>query len=446
MPVYSSHLLQYEDLKLGERFREERQRRGLKLRDLARKVGISAARLSQIENERHVPSLRQALAIAEALALPPRTLLPPDVRLPYQIARASEVRSGPPRQVRLKSPHKGGVVHHHEFWPVADRFIGRHLETVLGRIHQVAGNNRYFCCHHEEEFLFVLKGSLEFLCRTPDGLVREELRRGDCITFRSDMPHCLTSLEPEPAETIHVLASESAPVETGFDRLSWDQSAFLAPDGSTDASQQFSEKLKALREAHGWTVAQVASVAGLSERQLQRIESGERAVPFRTILPLARAFGKPLGELIGQTADRGPYHFVQRSDAIASIPSRARRTPVELPSAPRSKTCQPLASGFPARHMYPYLVRLLQVDVETLTMHEHHGHEFIYVLGGELELTTYAQDKQVTEVLRPGDSCYLDSSVPHLVRGENRNPYSQTTAEVIDVFWSPLGENYLFGE
>jgi quercetin dioxygenase-like cupin family protein len=96
--------------------------------------------------------------------------------------------------------------------------------------------------------------------------------------------------------------------------------------------------------------------------------------------------------------------------------------------------------------MYPYLVRLLQVDVETLTMHEHHGHEFIYVLGGELELTTYAQDKQVTEVLRPGDSCYLDSSVPHLVRGVNRNPYSETTAEVIDVFWSPLGEHYLFEE
>jgi len=32
------------------------------------------------------------------------------------------------------------------------------------------------------------------------------------------------------------------------------------------------------------------------------------------------------------------------------------------------------------------------------------------------------------------------------VRGVNRNPYSETTAEVIDVFWSPLGENYLFGE
>ena len=94
------------------------------------------------------------------------------------------------------------------------RLREQHREQVLGRIHQVSGHNRHFCFHHEEEFLFVLKGSLEFLCKTPEGLVREELRRGDCITFRSDMPHSLSSLEPEPADTIHVLASESAPVET----------------------------------------------------------------------------------------------------------------------------------------------------------------------------------------------------------------------------------------
>ena len=48
------------------------------------------------------------------------------------------------------------------------------------------------------------------------------------------------------------------------------------------------------------------------------------------------------------------------------------------------------------------------------------------------------------DVLHAGDSCYIDSTVPHLLRSWTRNPYSETSAEVIDVFWCPLGESYLF--
>ena len=44
----------------------------------------------------------------------------------------------------------------------------------------------------------------------------------------------------------------------------------------------------------------------------------------------------------------------------------------------------------------------------------HSGEEFMYVLEGQLEVTTYAEEKKVTEILRPGDSCYIDASVPHL--------------------------------
>lgn len=68
----------------------------------------------------------------------------------------------------------------------------------------------------------------------------------------------------------------------------------------------------------------------------------------------------------------------------------------------------------------------------------------LYVLEGQLELTTYAEDKRVTETLRAGDSCFLDSSVPHMLRGQTKNPYSETGATVLDVFYCPLGESYLF--
>lgn len=83
---------------------------------------------------------------------------------------------------------------------------------------------------------------------------------------------------------------------------------------------------------------------------------------------------------------------------------------------------------------------------ESVTLHEHHGQEFIYVLDGEVELVTRVGEEEIVEPLRPGDSVFLESSVPHLLRGRSRNPYAETSAQVIVVFWNPLGESYLFGQ
>ena len=72
-----------------------------------------------------------------------------------------------------------------------------------------------------------------------------------------------------------------------------------------------------------------------------------------------------------------------------------RRMPTDRENAPTPNVFYPLASGFPTRHMYPYLIRVRNVDTETLARHEHHGEEFMYVLEGQLEVTTYAEERQV---------------------------------------------------
>jgi transcriptional regulator with XRE-family HTH domain len=444
MPVYSSHLLQYDELKLGDRIREARQQQGITLRELADKLETSSARLSQIENDRLRLDLHEVLAFAAALNVPLDSLVPADAALPYHIERDADVRAHPARPTLLASPRTGGeIASPHSFWPLADLFVGRHLEPVLGRIGTMDEASLRFCYHDEEEFTFTLRGTLEFRIKTPAGERREELSRGDCVYFRSDLPHCFRSLEKEPAESLHVFCSPSASVGTGFERSSFRAIAYDG-NGPGDPRQQIGERLRLLRDIHGWSLERVARSAGVTERQLQRIERGERPMPLEAMLKLARAVGKPLRELIGLAPAREPYYVVQRSGEIPSIPSRKRRTRVERPSAPASKTCQPLVPGFPARDMYPYLLRMLNVELDTLTHHEHHGQEFIYVLEGELELMTYSKGEDVREVIRAGDSCYMDSTVPHLIRSWTRNPYSETSAEVIDVFWCSLGEAYLF--
>lgn len=445
MPVYSSHLLQYADLRLGDTIRQTRQGHGLTLRQLATRLRTSPARLSQIENERLRLTLEDVLQVAAALEVPVEALIPADVVRPYQITRDADLRSRPPQPTVFTGPDgRTGFRSPHQYWPLANLFVGRHLEPLLARIMPSTEGDRCFCYHHEEEFAFVLRGATEFRIKTPEGDRVERLERGDCVYFRSDLPHYFRSLEAEPADTIHVFCSPSMSTAGARD---WAQSRAIAytSDGASSPQQrQIGAKLTLLHEEHGWSLERVSRGAGLSESQVLAIERGERDIPLDAVLNLARAFGKPLRELIGLTVARQPYYFVRRSKDIPSIPSRIRRTPVERPHAPLSKTCQPLVAGFPAQEMYPYFLRMLNVELETLTLHEHNGQEFIYVLEGELELTTYAGNEEVHETLRAGDACYIDSSVPHLLRSWTRNPYSETSAEVLDVFWCPLGDTYLF--
>ena len=446
MPVYSSHLLHYEQLRLGERIREARQQSGMTLKQLAARVNTSAARLSQIENDRLHLDLDEVQVLTRALEIPLEALLPAEQTLPYQIVRAADSRATPIQPAVLGDKHGGSVVLPHGFWPLADLFVGRHLEPLLARIEPTDEHSFQFCHHHEEEFAFALRGRIEFRIKTPDGERRVELERGDCLHFRSDLPHGFRSLDDTPAESLHVICSSSASIRGGFDQAHFRAIAHNGDETSATLQQSAGDRLRLLRELHGWSIERVARAANLPERLVMRIERGDRAMPLEALLKLARALGKPLRELIGLTTMRQPYYVVQRSSEIPSILSRQRRTPVERPSAPPSKTCQPLVAGFPTKEMYPCFVRLLNVGLETLTLHEHHGQEFVYVLEGELELTTFSGSTQVHEVLRAGDSCYIDSTAPHLFRSWTRNPYSETSAEVLDVFWCPLGERYLFDE
>jgi transcriptional regulator with XRE-family HTH domain/uncharacterized cupin superfamily protein len=444
MPVYSSHLLRYEDLRVGERIREARQRHGVTLKALAALVATSPARLSQIENDRLGLDVQEVLTFAEALKVPLDSLIPPDQTLPYQIVRDADVRARPPRPTLLGSAHgHAPVTSPHGFWPLADLFVGRHLEPLLGRIQPCDADAVEFCYHDEEEFAFVLRGRIEFRIKTPHGERTEALQRGDCVYFRSDLPHGFRSLDAEPAESLHVISSSSTSTWGGFDRASY---RAMAHDdrGAADPRRHAGDRLRLLREGHGWSIERVAHAAGLTERLVVRIERGDRGMPLEALLKLARAFGRPLRELIGMTVASEPFYIVQRSGEIPSIANHRRRTPVERPSVPASKTCQPLIAGFPAKEMHPCFLRMLNVAPETLTLHEHHGQEFLYVLEGELELSTFSGRQEVHEVLRAGDACYFDSTVPHLFRSWTRNPYSETSAEVLDVFWCPLGEAYLF--
>lgn len=441
MPVFSSHLSDYHELDLGQRIRDERQRRKLTLGNVSRKAGISTARLSQIENGLVVPDFAVLIRIGSALGVCADALLPEERSFPFQITRDADLRAQPPRQSLVRA-ESGELERAHHFWPLADLFVGRHIEPLLGRIANTPESKLRYYYHDELEFAFVLKGEMEFRIRTPDGDAIERLHQGDSVIFRADLPHLVRSPTPELAESVHVFAGPSNTLPTAWDWYSPHARGFSI-DADNNKGDPAGRKLRVLREARGWSLEETAELAGLKARQLQQIENGKRPIPLDALMALTKAFGQPLRAFFGHLQDKAPYFSVSRGEDIRTLGHRLRRNTRFTREHERANRYYALVTDFNPRSLYPCIIEVPTGSTDVKPM-EHHGEEFIYVLEGQLELTTLAEDKEVTEVLRAGDSCFLDSSVPHALRGETKNPYSDTSATVLDVFWCPLGESYLF--
>jgi transcriptional regulator with XRE-family HTH domain/quercetin dioxygenase-like cupin family protein len=439
MPVFSSHLLNDPGVQVGQRIREERARRGLTLRELATQLEMSAAKLSNVETGKVSVDLGELSRVATALHVSVASLFPKTRLRHYYIKRAADVAAAPGVNRELTGPDGGPERHHNPVRPLADPFVGKHIEPVLAEIRPLDDKDVHFISHDHEEFVFVLLGEVETLLKTNDGIVKESLKAGDAMYFRSNLPHCHRSAGGNPAETINVIYSLRG-IDPHDSELGLPGRRYYRRGVYADASREASEKIALLRRTHGVTLAELASELNIGVRQLANIESGEKAPDVDLLLRVARRFRRPIEYFFATTLDAQPY-FIQRGGDLPSVTPRHRRVASDSVNA-SPNVFRPLAAGFAERGMHPFYVQVTAGPAQGKP-HEHHGQEFVYILNGELELVTYDGD-ETSEILRPGDALFLESSVPHLLRGYSRNPYASTYADLIAVFWSPLGEDYLF--
>lgn len=80
------------------------------------------------------------------------------------------------------------------------------------------------------------------------------------------------------------------------------------------------ERIRTLREQRAWSQEHLATVAGLSTRTLQRIESGA-AASKETCLALAAALEVPVGELTGDAPVDGIGGGSATAGATSRLPS-----------------------------------------------------------------------------------------------------------------------------
>ena len=63
------------------------------------------------------------------------------------------------------------------------------------------------------------------------------------------------------------------------------------------------QRIRALRLARGWSLDALAARSSLSPSTLSRIETGHRRIALDQLVPIARAFGTSLDQLVESTAD-----------------------------------------------------------------------------------------------------------------------------------------------
>lgn len=200
---------------IGPRVREERMRQHIGVRELARRVGVSASLISQVELGKASPSVGTLYAIVNELGLSlDELLLGGEGR-----RRRSEAAGDEPRQDEAVDP----------FDPVVHRGRGKTIQLDSGvrwerltpqtpqdvdflRVVYSVGSascpEDSLMRHSGTEYGHVLNGHLGVTI----GFETYELRSGDSISFESTMPHRLFNLGREPVEAIWLVVGRRGDV------------------------------------------------------------------------------------------------------------------------------------------------------------------------------------------------------------------------------------------
>jgi transcriptional regulator with XRE-family HTH domain len=177
---------------LGSTVRAQRERRGMTIASLARKVGVSAAAISQIESGAVQPSLATLRRLAASLEIPVfRLFLPVEEEAVNVVRLADRVTIGRPSsgaRYQLLSPSVQGQ-----------------LEVMEVNVDSGQASAPEMLSHGGEECLVILtgRGALEF----GDAVI--DLRTGDAATFQGTIPHRLRNTGRRQLRALSIITPPS---------------------------------------------------------------------------------------------------------------------------------------------------------------------------------------------------------------------------------------------
>ena len=190
--------------KVGSRLRAERERLGISLRELARRVGVSPSLVSQIELDRVNPSVSTLYALVTALGVTMSDVFG-DSRSEERLVRELRGREGlaeRPETRRVINLASG--VRWERLTPHSDRDV--EFLYVVYPVGAESCPEDALMTHAGKEYGYVMNGTLGVRV----GFDEYELGPGASIAFDSSSPHRLWATGDEPVQAVWVVIGRAA--------------------------------------------------------------------------------------------------------------------------------------------------------------------------------------------------------------------------------------------
>lgn len=174
---------------VGINIKKYRSEKNLTLRAFAKQIGLSASFLSQVESGKTAPSLVTLKAIADHL----------NVTVGELIGEKAEITHNPVMRARdRKSAKKIGEKI--KIYMLTSPDPSKQMEPMLFCLDKDAQSGGTFYKHFGQEFVLVLKGSLEIILNNTKYI----LNKGDSMYFNSHVPHAFRNVAHGETEALWV--------------------------------------------------------------------------------------------------------------------------------------------------------------------------------------------------------------------------------------------------
>ena len=171
-------------------------------------------------------------------------------------------------------------------------------------------------------------------------------------------------------------------------------------DESTDQTLgAVGPRLKNLRLRREITLSDLADETGVSTSTLSRLEAGLRRPTLEQLLPLARAHGVTLDELVDAPPTGDPrinLRPITHGDGTTVLPLTRRPGGIQA---------------------YKFVLAVAP-DEQEPQMRTHEGYDWVYVLNGTLRLVLAEHHL----LLGPGEAAEFDTRTPHWFGATSRGP------------------------
>ena len=165
-----------EPASVGQRVRIVREGKGLTVKDVAQRTGLSLKYLAQIETDEVSPPLGVLIRLAKALDMKLGRFISTGEIKPFTVVRKD--------QRRVISRYTAAQGYGYTYESLAPDKKDRHMEPFMVTLMPFKAKKE-LSTHAGQEFIYILKGAMEAILENDT----EVLYPGDSIYFDSTIPH-----------------------------------------------------------------------------------------------------------------------------------------------------------------------------------------------------------------------------------------------------------------